>query len=134
MNLYQQNYRRLLELVPSLHALSGPVKLVALGHGDVHVEVIERHPHRVVLRMSHYLQGLHDAAIPDPDMTVEVYLLAETVGVLTYCDCFGSRKVFCPELMAFSPLAKAELNNFLEQWLNKMIADGRRQAMTKKAQ
>jgi hypothetical protein len=46
-------------------------------------------------------------------MTIEVYLMAETVGVLTYCDCFGSRKVFCPELMAFSPLAKAEMKNFL---------------------
>ncbi|MEG0084109.1 MAG: hypothetical protein RR775_19665 [Massilia sp.] len=58
-------------------------------------------------------------------MTVEVYLLAETVGALTYCDCFGSRKVFCPELMAFSPLAKTELNHFLEQWLAKLIAEGR---------
>ena len=114
--------------------LSGPTKLVAIGHTDVHVDTVERHPHRLILRMSHYLQQVHGAAIPDPDMTVEVYFLAETVGVLTYSDCFGSRKVFCPELMAFSPLAKAELNNFLEQWLNKMIADGRRQATTEKAQ
>jgi uncharacterized protein YqiB (DUF1249 family) len=34
--------------------------------------------------------------------------------------------VFSPELMAFSPLAKAELNHFLDQWLRKMIAEGRR--------
>jgi uncharacterized protein YqiB (DUF1249 family) len=125
MDLYQQNYRKLLQLLPTLRDMSGPAKLAALGHTDVQVDVIERHPHRIVLRMSHYLLRLHGAAIPDPDMTVEVYLLAETVGVLTYCDCFGSRKVFCPELMAFSPLAKAELNNFLEQWLAKLIAEGR---------
>jgi len=61
-------------------------------------------------------------------MTVEMHLLAETAGVLTYSDCFGSRKVFCPELMAFSPLAKAELNNFLDQWLTKLIAQGRGQS------
>lgn len=127
MDLYQQNYRRLLQLLPDLQGMRGPVKLAALGHTDVYVEVIERHPHRLVLRMSHYLQRLHGAAIPDPDMTVEVYLLAKTVGVLTYCDCFGSRKVFCPELMAFSPLAKAELNNFFAQWLTKLIAEGRSQ-------
>ncbi|WP_195764028.1 DUF1249 domain-containing protein [Pseudoduganella rivuli] len=125
MDLYQKNYRKLLQLLPDLHDMSGPAKLAALGHTDVHVDVIERHPHRLVLRMSHYLQRLHGAAIPDPDMTVEVYLLAESVGVLTYSDCFGSRKVFCPELMAFSPLAKAELNNFLEQWLTKLIAEER---------
>lgn len=134
MELYEKNYRKLLQLLPGLHDMSAPTQLTALGHTDVNVDVIERHKHRMVLRMSHYLHRLHGAAIPDPDMTVEVYLLAETVGVITYSDCFGSRKVFCPELMAFSPLAKAELNNFLEQWLNKMIADGRRQAMTEKAQ
>jgi uncharacterized protein YqiB (DUF1249 family) len=134
MDLYRQNYCKLLQLLPELHGMNKPAKLVALGHANVHVDVIERHAHRLVLRMSHYLQRLHGAAIPDPDMTVEVYLLAKTVGVLTYSDCFGSRKVFCPELMAFSPLAKAELNNFLEQWLNKMIADGRRQATTEKPQ
>lgn len=127
MDLYEQNYRKLLQLLPDLQSMSGPAKLAALGHTDVHVDVIELHKHRLVLRMSHYLDRLHGAAIPDPDMTIEVYLMAETVGVLTYCDCFGSRKVFCPELMAFSPLAKAELNNFLDQWLTKMIADGRRQ-------
>ena len=118
MDLYHQNYRKLLQLLPDLHDMSAPAKLAALGHTDVHVDVIERHPHRLVLRMSHYLQRLHGAAIPDPDMTVEVYLLAETVGVLTYSDCFGSRKVFCPELMAFSPLAKAERKRLLSDVLN----------------
>ncbi|WP_370661458.1 DUF1249 domain-containing protein [Massilia varians] len=127
MDPYQRNYQSLLQLLPELHQLSAPTKLVTFGHADVHVHVIERHRHRLVLRMSHYLQRLNGAAIPDPDMTIEVHLLAETVGVLTYSDCFGSRKVFCPELMAFSPLAKAELNNFLTQWLTKMIVDGRHQ-------
>lgn len=114
--------------------MTGPATLVAIGKTNVHVDVIERHKHRLIFRMSHCLQRLHGSAIPDTDITVEVYLLAETVGVLTYCDCFGSRKVFCPELMAFSPLTKAELNNLLEQWLNRMIADERRQAVTKNAQ
>jgi uncharacterized protein YqiB (DUF1249 family) len=127
MDLYQQNYRKLLQLLPDIQHMNGPAKLIALGHNDVNIDVIERHKHRLVLRMSHYLERLHGAAIPDPDMTVEVFLACETVGALTYCDCFGSRKVFCPELMAFSPLAKAELNNFLDQWLTKMIADGRSQ-------
>jgi uncharacterized protein YqiB (DUF1249 family) len=127
MDLYQDNYRKLLQLLPGLHDMNGPAKLSAVGHTDVNIDVIERHKHRLVLRMSHYLERLHGAAIPDPDMTIEVYLMAETVGVLTYCDCFGSRKVFCPELMAFSPLAKAELNNFLEQWLTKMLTEGRNQ-------
>lgn len=131
MDLYQKNYIKLLQLLPGVHEMIGPAKLTAVGHTDVHVDVIERHKHRIVLRMSHYLERLHGAAIPDPDMTIEVFLLAETVGALTYIDCFGSRKVFCAELMAFSPMAKAELNNFLDQWLTKMIADGRSPARAK---
>ncbi|MFC5480461.1 DUF1249 domain-containing protein [Massilia suwonensis] len=134
MDLYKQNYRKLLQLLPNLHTIRTPVKLVLLGDTDVEVSVTERHPHRLVLRMSRYLQRPYREAMPDPDMTIEVYLLAEAVGALTYCDCFGSRKVFCPELMAFSPLAKAELNNFLEQWLSKMIMDGRRQSVAEIAQ
>ena len=134
MDLYQENYIKLLQLLPDLHEMNAPAKLIALGHTDVHVDVIEHHKHRLVLRMSHYLQRLHGAAIPDPDMTIEVYPLAETVGALTYIDCFGSRKVFCLELMAFSPMAKAELNNFLDQWLTKMIAEGRSPSKAKLAQ
>lgn len=134
MRQYQNNYKKLLQLIPNLHDMIGQTRLSAIGQTDVHVDMIERRPHRLVLRMSHYLKRLNGAAIPDPDMTVEVYMLAETVGVLTYSDCFGSRKVFCPDLMAFSPLAKAELNNFLEQWLSKMIADGRCQPETKVVQ
>lgn len=128
MDLYQQNYRKLLQLLPDLQHMNEPAKLVLLGHADVNIDVIERHKHRLVLRMSHYLERLNGPAIPDPDMTVEVFLAAETVGALTYTDCFGSRRVFCPEMMAFSPMAKAELNHFLDQWLTNMIADGRRQA------
>lgn len=130
MDRYQENYRKLLQLLPELHDMNGPAKLSLLGHADVNIDLIERYKHRLVLRMSHYLQRLHGPAIPDPDMTVEVFLASETVGALTYTDCFGSLRVFCPEMMAFSPMAKAELNNFLDQWLTKMIADGRRQPKT----
>ena len=79
-----KNYRKLLQLLPGLHDMKGPTKLTLLGHNDANIDVIERHEHRLVLRMSHYFQRLHGDAIPDPDLTMEVYLLAETVGVLTY--------------------------------------------------
>ena len=134
MDIYQHNYFNLLQLSLRLHDMTERVTLTAIGQTDVHVDMIERHPYRVVIRVSHYLQRPHGPAIPDPDMTIEVCLLAETAAVLTYCDCFGSRKVFSPELMAFSPPAQAELNHFLDQWLTKMIADGRRALNAEPAQ
>lgn len=70
MDIYQVNYNKLLQLLPGLHDMNESAKLAALGHTDVNIDVIERHKHRFVLRMSHYLQRLHGAPIPDPDMTV----------------------------------------------------------------
>jgi hypothetical protein len=64
----------------ALHDMSGPAKLTALGQTDVNIDAIERHKHRLVLRMSHFIQRAYGSAIPDPDMALEVYLLAETVG------------------------------------------------------
>lgn len=47
MDLYQKNYIKLLQLLPGLHEMNGPAKLTAMGHTDVHVDVIERHKHRI---------------------------------------------------------------------------------------
>jgi uncharacterized protein YqiB (DUF1249 family) len=77
MDLYQNNYRKLLRFFPGLHDMNGSAKLNALGHTDVNIDVVERHKHRLVLRMSHYLERRHGAAIPDPDVTIEVYLMAK---------------------------------------------------------
>jgi uncharacterized protein YqiB (DUF1249 family) len=86
MDLFHQNFQKLLRLLPESHNMAGPTKLVVAGRSDVNVDGLERHAHRLVLRLSRYLDRLHGAAIPDPDMTLEIYLLAETVGALTYRD------------------------------------------------
>jgi len=62
MDLYENNYRKLLRLLPDLQRMNGPANLVLLGHKAVNINVVERHKHRLVLRMSHYLQRLHGPA------------------------------------------------------------------------
>lgn len=42
MDLYQENYRKLLQRLPGLHDMRRPAKLTALGHNDVNIDVIER--------------------------------------------------------------------------------------------
>ena len=70
MDLYQQNYRKLLQLLSGLHDMTGPAKLTLLGHNDVNIDVIERHQHRLVLRMSHYLQRLPSSCVLAPSQFV----------------------------------------------------------------
>lgn len=125
MENYHQNYCKLLQLIPSLYDMPSAAKLTLPGFTDVNVEIVEKHKNKLVVRLSHYLERLYGDAIPDPDMTIVIYPATETAGALTYRDCFGYRQVYCDELMAFSPLAKKDLNSFLEQWLTKMIEQGR---------
>lgn len=94
------------KLLPELQKIRDPVRLVALGRADVNVEVIEWHPRRLLHRMRHYLKRLHGTAFPNPDMTVEVCLLAETIRALNYRDCFGSLEVLLPGNDGFQPVGQ----------------------------
>lgn len=106
--------------------MSGEAKLRGVGVGDINIAVVERRGRRLVLRLSHFIERvLGGDPIPDPDMTIAVHLDARSAEVLTYQDCFGFRQVYRDDLMAFSPLAKRDLNHFLDQWLTKLIEQGR---------
>jgi len=43
VELYQQNFQKLFRLLPKLHNMAGPTKLVTANRADVNVDVIERH-------------------------------------------------------------------------------------------
>lgn len=126
MEIFKDNFDKLLVLIPELADMSGDGKLTAIGVPDIAVNIVERRGRHLILRLSHFIERvLGGDPIPDPDMTIAVYLGARRAEVLTYQDCFGFRQVYRDDLMAFSPLAKRDLNHLLDQWLTKMIEQGR---------
>ena len=128
MKIYSDNFQKLIVLLPSLLAMSGQFRLTALGSDDVDVQIVQCHKNKIELRLGHRLAMLDGSVIPDPVVTVAIYPLAQAVGVLTYEDCFGHRRVYCDKLMAFSPSAQRDLNNLLGQWLTKLLAEKRQVA------
>lgn len=121
MDIYQRNYRKLLQLIPMLHEIKSAVKLTAPGFMDLNVDVLQHHHKKTVIALSHYYKHPSGDMIADPDMTIAVYSEAQTIEALTYQDCFGYRRVYSDDMTAFSPSTKKELNSFLGQWLTNLL-------------
>lgn len=124
MDIYRQNYRKLLQLIPSLHAIESAIKLTAPGFMALNIDILHRHHKKTVIALSHYYKHHSSDMIPDPDMTLAVYSETETVDVLAYQDCFGYRQVYSDDMMSFSPSTKKELNSFLDQWVTNLLEQG----------
>ena len=124
MDTYQKNYRKLLQLIPTLYQIKSAAKLTAPGYMNLNLDILNRHHKKTVIALSHYYKHPSGDMIADPDMTIAVYSENETIEALTYQDCFGYRKVYDDDLMAFSPSTKKELNSFLGQWLTNLLEQG----------
>lgn len=124
MDIYHQNYRKLVQLIPTLHEIKSAVKLIAPGFMDLNVNILHCHHKKIVIALSHYYKHPSGDMIADPDMTIAVYSEAQTIEALTYQDCFGYRRVYSDDMTAFSPSTKKELNSFLGQWLTNLLEQG----------
>ncbi|MDM5182011.1 DUF1249 domain-containing protein [Massilia sp. DJPM01] len=124
MNIYERNYKKLIQLIPTLLEIKTAAKLTAPGFMNLNVDILDRHHKKIVIALSHYYKHPSGDMIADPDMTMAVYTETESVEVLAYQDCFGYRKVYSEDGMTFSPSTKKELNSFLGQWLTNLLEQG----------
>jgi len=128
MDIFHQNFCKLLQLVPSLHEAHWAEKLSAPGHKNIDISIQHRHHKKAVIVLTHYRMNLPGDMIQDLCFTVAIYLGNETVEVLTYQDCFGYRQVYSNDMLAFSPSIKVELNTLFNQWLTILLNQGRAHA------
>lgn len=84
MDSFGDNFIKLHKLISALENMRSGVTLEAVGFANVTVAVVERRSGRLVLRLSHFIERvLGGDPIPDPEMTIAVYLEARTAEVLT---------------------------------------------------
>jgi len=124
MDIYQKNYRKLLQLIPTLHQIKSYVKLTAPGYMPLNIDIMSTHHKKIVIALSHYYKHPSGDMIADPDMTIAVFVENETIEALTYQDFFGYRKVYDEDFAVFSPTTKKALNSFLGQWLTNLLEQG----------
>jgi uncharacterized protein YqiB (DUF1249 family) len=124
MNIYEKNYQKLLQLIPSLLEVNTAEKLNADGYMSLNLDILSRQPKKLLIALSHYYKHPSGDMIADPDITIAIYIEMKYIEVLTYQDCFGYRRVYSDDMAAFSPTSKKELNSFLGQWLTNLLNQG----------
>ena len=86
MAVEEENFNKLLQVVPNLKHLREYAKLVAPGFMDLGVDVLERHQGKLRVALSHYYKHESGDLIADPDMELEVDFVARTVRAMTFQD------------------------------------------------
>jgi hypothetical protein len=124
--IYEQNYKRLKQLIPDLENLPANCyrKSKSNGFMDLSFEILSRGTDQFICAMAHYFE-MNGDLVADPDMEVKVVLSMKMIEALTYQDQFGFQVVY-PEPGKVNLRAKKELNQFLGQWLKNLIEQGHR--------
>ena len=130
MNTYSRNFQKLVRL-GVISAEGGLMftygKSVSDGFMDWNVEHLgEGVPHGqgFVLSLTHYFEQNGDLC-KDPDMTVAVFPRQKSVEALSFqMDIPPIYQEVYPKPGKVSPALKRDLNRFLSQWLDNLLAQG----------
>ncbi len=93
---------------------------------DLHFDRLEKNGGVFKIALSHYYKHPSGDMIPDPDMTMQIDTVAQTVEALTYQDIYRYDEVY-PDGEVDQPVRKS-LNTFLAHWLQNCIDQGHRLA------
>lgn len=119
MELYEQNYIRLRNLVPDLAVADEMISSVP-GHQDLYLSITQRCRYTTMMRMTYRFEGSGNP-IFEPDLQLKMYHDARVVEVQQlYSRTRG------PMLMAKMIQQKWTMNRFLYKWLGYCQFQGHR--------
>lgn len=123
MKIYEDNFRRLMMLLPELDGDENPCQ--SAGHRDgLHVDVLERHKYTTVIKLAQCLP-LSFLAAAMPRMIVRIYHDAEVAEVLSYQRHYRFKpKYEYPNPEMCQVREKQRVNEFLGEWLDHCLASG----------
>ena len=129
-NMYESNYRKLLELCPDLPKLkTGCYRFSEVpGFMKLNLDVLRRAENVMVIALSHYYRHPSGDMVADPDMELEVDLDASTLEALSYQDIMRYDVVYpeYPAKESLRPGLRSSLNGFLKMWLVNCKCQGHR--------
>lgn len=117
MDINQENYRLLLELVPMLLEPKATTGLITCGASPLHIDLLHSFGKTSILSLSQYCNHPLGYAVADPSMMIAVHTDSETVQALSFQNFLGIR-------MASDVSTKATMNQFLGHWLANLLANG----------
>jgi len=122
MSREQHLYQLLLQLAPDLWEDDQPLWLPTFTDSQLQIDILDRKANKLLVVMGNYWKSAKGDLIPDPEMTMAVYRLTETVETLTYEDAFCKKRAYRDDLILVCPSLQEELNITLERWLAKLAA------------
>ena len=117
MELYEQNYIRLRNIVPDLEIADEMISAVP-GHEDLHLSITQRCKYTTMLRMTYEFEEAGQR-IFEPDLHLKIYHDARVVEVQQ----FQSRS-HGPLYIADMIAQKWMMNRFLYKWLGYCLHQG----------
>lgn len=123
MKIYEDNFRRLMLLLPGLRP-GAPQQLVEATSEGLQVDVLERHKYTTVIKLAQRLPlSIISAAVPR--MVVRVYHDAGVAEVLSYQRHYRFKpKYDYPNPAMCQVREKQRVNEFLGEWLDHCLASG----------
>jgi uncharacterized protein YqiB (DUF1249 family) len=125
MDIHQKNYRKLLQLIPTLHEIKSAATLTAPGTKNLSIDILHRHHKTSIIAISQYSEHPAGHMVADPYMTIAVYSEIQTIEALTFQNYLGQRQTYIDEIMLFDLEVQAQMNQFLGHWLTSLLAEGR---------
>ena len=117
MELYEQNYMRLRNIVPDLKVADEMVSVMP-GHQDLYLSITERCRYTTMLRMTYQFENSGELLF-EPDLHLKVYHDASVIEVQQ----FTSRSQG-PMYIADLIEQKWRMNRFLYKWLGYCLHQG----------
>jgi len=124
IDISKRNYRKLSMLLPSLPRIPEYSKSIVPGFMDLNLDCLEKNGRVYKIALSHYYKHPSGDMIPDPDMTMLIDVIGQTLEALTYQDIYRYDEVYVDREVDQS--VRKSLNNFLAQWLQNCIDQGHR--------
>ncbi|MDM5182010.1 DUF1249 domain-containing protein [Massilia sp. DJPM01] len=124
MNIYQQNYRKLLALVPMLHEMGIADKNKVPDYGALNVDVLYRFNEVSLISISQYCEHPLGHMVADPSMMIAVSTELETIEALIFQNHLGVRRIYFDDKSESCVSVKLEMNKFLGCWLDVLLEGG----------
>jgi uncharacterized protein YqiB (DUF1249 family) len=132
MNLNQENYKRILNLIPMLKELKSATELTTTGATPLHIDLLYRYGETAMISLCQYCEHPAGYTVPDPSMMIAVCMASETVEALVFQNFLGTRCAYIDDTSASDLSIKATLNQFLGYWLDNLLTEGKRVIIAEK--
>lgn len=124
MNSEKALYNKINDLIPDLKYMrtGDNVSLKATGLRDLNITILWGHPVKTVISLAHDKMENGDFG-PDPEMEIAIYPQRKTAEPLSRLNSAGFIEAYpTPDITDVT--AKADLNQFLNTWLNTIKSQG----------